>query len=96
MKPTLPATISQMTYCQLEEHRQRYVQMNRLWAEMDITTDHYRHQRDETMAANTFIIDKIERHQQNRMHWLDEKMPYAFIEMAINEPEMSIDLSGFI
>jgi len=95
MKPTLPATISQMNYTTLEDHRQRYIQMNRLWAEMDINSDHYRQQRDETMAANTFIIDKIERHQQNRMAAFDAQVPFEPIWMAANDSTITLEIKDY-
>lgn len=95
MKPTLPATISQMNYTQLEEHRQRYVRMNTLWGEMELNSDRYRKQRDETMAANIFIIDKIERHQAQRAEVFCENFKTEILWMCIHDTEIKIEVADF-
>lgn len=95
MKPTLPPTISQMNYTQLEEHRQRYVRMNALWGEMELNSERYRHQRDETMAANLFIIDKIERHQAQRAEIFCDKMYTGILWMCIHDPEIKIEVADY-
>ena len=94
-KPTLPPTISQMNYAQLEEHRQHYVRMNQLWAEMELNSDKYRQQRDETRAANQFIIDKIERHQEQRAGIFCDKFETEIMWLCIHDTNIKIEVADY-